>query len=376
MMKKIQGYISATFLLLVVSALPSQAQEKQVKPETLALANAIVQEDRTTVTIRDLDKVVVDHYFRITVFNEAGAEHANVAEYYDRLVRPAEIDGTLFDAAGRKIRSVKKSEIHDQPVFSQGTFVSDDRVRYHDFNHRSYPYTVEYTVHNEMRNSFFLTPWMPVPGAGVEVVSSQFTVQVPAGYNLRYKLTGNMVAPVMNESGKTKTYQWQLTSFPATAREYASPAWQLVTPGVLIAPSEFQLEGYKGKMQDWKQLGRFFTELNKGRDQLPPAVKAEVLQMKTAASSRQELIENLYRYLQRNTRYVGVQLGIGGWRPFPAEYVAANGYGDCKALSNYMVALLKEAGIPSLYSLVRAGARHAYDHMVEICGGETSIHIT
>jgi hypothetical protein len=74
-------------------------------------------------------------------------------------------------------------------------------------------------------------------------------------------------------------------------------------------------------------------------------------------------IDLLYNYMQQNTRYISIQLGIGGWQPFDASYVSQKKYGDCKALTNFMYSLLKEAGIRSLYTLVKAGRHSRY--MVE-----------
>ena len=75
----------------------------------------------------------------------------------------------------------------------------------------------------------------------------------------------------------------------------------------------------------------------------------------TILKRKREKIFVLYDFLQKNTRYISIQLGIGGWQPFEAAYVAEKKYGDCKALSNYMIALLKEAGITGKYVEIYGG---------------------
>ncbi|CAN0578469.1 unnamed protein product, partial [Laminaria digitata] len=59
--------------------------------------------------------------------------------------------------------------------------------------------------------------------------------------------------------------------------------------------------------------------------------------------------------MQRRSRYISIQLGVGGYQSLPTKYVDEKGYGDCKALSNYMKSMLDYKGLESNFILVNAG---------------------
>jgi hypothetical protein len=124
---------------------------------------------------------------------------------------------------------------------------------------------------------------------------------------------------------------------------------------VIVAPTDFEIQGYKGNMSSWENFGMFINTLLQGRDALPDAIKQTVHELTDNIKDPREKVKTLYNFLQQNTRYISIQLGIGGWQPFDANYVINKRYGDCKALSNYMVALLKEVDIKANYVLIKAG---------------------
>ena len=94
---------------------------------------------------------------------------------------------------------------------------------------------------------------------------------------------------------------------------------------------------------------------NEGRDKLPVTTQREITQQVQGLTDTTAIIQVLYEYMQAKTRYVSIQLGIGGFQPFEATEVDQLGYGDCKALSNYMKSILAVVGIDSRYTLVNAG---------------------
>ena len=124
---------------------------------------------------------------------------------------------------------------------------------------------------------------------------------------------------------------------------------------IYIVPVMYKFKEYHGDFTTWQNIGLWSAVLNAGRDTLSPEVTRQIRSMVDTIPDRKEKIKKLYTHLQKSTRYVGVKLGIGGQQPEEAGKVASLGYGDCKGLVNYMAAMLKAAGIPSLYTLVRAG---------------------
>ncbi len=109
-------------------------------------------------------------------------------------------------------------------------------------------------------------------------------------------------------------------------------------------------------MSTWADMARFINTLRVGKDQLPAEAKKKIHALTDSLHTEREKINAVYRFLQQNSHYVAIELGIGGWQPFDAAFVYNKRYGDCKALSNYMVAMLKEVGIRGNYVLIRAGA--------------------
>jgi hypothetical protein len=117
----------------------------------------------------------------------------------------------------------------------------------------------------------------------------------------------------------------------------------------------FEMDGYEGSMDSWSSFGKWVGQLWEGRDELPEFVKKDVDKLIATYGLSRELIGAIYSSVQTKTRYVSIQLGIGGYQTETAAFTANNLYGDCKALSNYLLAMLRYAGFDARPALIRNG---------------------
>jgi carbonic anhydrase len=214
---------------------------------------------------------------------------------------------------------------------------------------------VQYEVEIKYNGTLFFPVWLPREDENFSVEQSSISIVCPLSYTIRYKAFNYTGEPAQTTEKDKKIMTWQTSGLPAIEDEFASPSWYELNTVVLFAPTEFEIQNYRGSMNNWQEFGKFVYSLKQGRDQLPDNIKQAVHQMTDNITDPKEKIGKLYEYMQKNTRYISIQLGIGGWQPFDAKYVATKAYGDCKALSNYMYSLLNEAGIASSYTLIKAG---------------------
>lgn len=116
-----------------------------------------------------------------------------------------------------------------------------------------------------------------------------------------------------------------------------------------------------GEANDWAGVGKWYRELTASLPRNEDAVKAEVRQLVAALTEPRQKLAALTRFVQEKVRYVAVQIGIGGYRPFPPGEVLANRWGDCKGKSFLLIDLLAEAGIPAYPVLIKADGGDGID---------------
>lgn len=348
--------MKSTFSILFFVPIISFAQLYPIEqiPDSLKEnANAILRFEEYNITISNISKATIKHKYVITILDETGDRYVVYNNQYDDLISLSDISANLYDAKGIKIKSVKRKDIYD--VKDNGDdFLTNSRTKAFSFNHKTYPYTVEFEDEQSLNGIYYLPNWMPVKDERFAVQQSKFIVETPSDYNLRFKQFNYKSEPNIVKS-KKNIYSWELNNFKAIDDNSFMPEWYEITPTVFLAPTQFSISGYTGEMDTWSDYGKFNLTLNNNKDLLPDNIKQTVHKLTDNITNVEEKINILYNYLQNNTRYISIQLGIGGWQPLDAKFVSEKKYGDCKALSNFMISLLKEANILAYYTIIKSG---------------------
>jgi hypothetical protein len=327
-----------------------------IPAELMKDVDIVIRENKSVFRIQSKSKATWYVHQAITILNDNGKEHAVEVVGYDKLSKIKDFNGSVYDAYGKLIKRLKNSEIYDQSAYDGFSLYSDARLKAIDLSQGSYPYTVEWEYEIEYKYLFFIPGFAVLPGEKIAVEHSSYELQFPKELAPRYKTLNIDVQPAKSVlPDGNASIVWSFEKVKPIKFEPYGPPEEDITGLIMAAPSLFEYDSYSGTMNSWDEFGQWIATLNKGRNILPEQTKAKIKQLTATLSTREEKVKAIYEYLQNRTRYVSIQLGIGGFQPFEASVVDQTGYGDCKALSNYMVSMLETVGIKAHYALIEAG---------------------
>ena len=318
-------------------------------------ANSVMHTDSMHISIPSADRQLVYKKRVITVLNKNGNKNVNAYGHYSNTQRIKHIRATIYNALGVEEKVFKRKDFTDASTVSGGTLYSDDRVLYLNYTPTTYPYTIAFTLEYETSTTAFIEPWYHIENYYTSSEGSVYEIAYNPELELRFKKFNlNDSIQIQEQPGHFKI---KAHAIKAIEPESYSPSFNKTVPNVLFALGKFMLEGVLGEANTWEDFGKWrYNHLIKGLDALPEHIVAEATKVVAGATTQKEKVKRLYQYMQDKTRYISVQLGIGGWKPYPAEEVERLGYGDCKGLTNYTKALLKSQGITSNYAVVWAGS--------------------
>jgi len=188
----------------------------------------------------------------------------------------------------------------------------------------------------------------------VPVREARYTLQLPASWEYKAVWLNHAEVAPSSASGQ---WQWVVNDVKAIKAENGMPPWEGVAGQMivsLIPPGGAANKGF----ESWADMGRWQDGLARGRRSVSPEIKQRMADLTKTDTTQLAKMRSLARSVQKDVRYVAIQLGIGGWQPHPATDVFTHKYGDCKDKATLLSAMLQEIGVESFYVSINT-ARNA-----------------
>ncbi|MEO8314100.1 MAG: DUF3857 domain-containing protein [Pseudomonadota bacterium] len=183
----------------------------------------------------------------------------------------------------------------------------------------------------------------------IPVREATYTLKLPPGWNmLPTWLNHAGVAPV---SEGAQQWRWTLKDIPAVAYEPGMPVFRSVAGQMFVALSP---PGKTPQLSTWAGIGGWFVDLSRDRRVASADIRSKVTSLVAGSSTDLEKMRVLAGFVQREVRYVSIQLGIGGYQPHAAPEVFLHRYGDCKDKATLLGVMLGEIGIESVPIIINS----------------------
>jgi len=205
-----------------------------------------------------------------------------------------------------------------------------------------------------------------------------FTITCPENVDINYRIFGRDTSIVkfsFTRKAGNKIYSWQASNRKSYSKDQYSPEIYYFIPHLIVQISKYV---YKGKslnvinsLED--QYKWNYDKISKINITESPEVKSLADSITTGQTSKRERVRKIYRWVQKNIKYIAFEDGENGYIPHDAELVLKRKYGDCKDKTSLLVAMLRSQGIRASYSWV--GTRRIPYKYTEFASGYISNHM-
>ncbi len=142
--------------------------------------------------------------------------------------------------------------------------------------------------------------------------------------------------------GDDRVYRFAASDVAKAEAEPAMPGTGEITPYLHVST-----------YATWAEVGAWYWHLVEEQLVSDDEVRKTARSLVTPGMSDQERVRAVYDFVVGSTRYVGLEFGIHGYKPYQVSQVLARRFGDCKDKASLMLALLREVGVASELVLVR-----------------------
>lgn len=349
---KFYFYLLFAFATANLSAQNQNYSTATIPSNLLENANAVVRSNQRNIVISSRKSMTISTKRVITILNEKGLRYMNANEYFSNSYRIKTIEAAVLNRDGVEIKKIKRRDFKENAV-SEGSIITDNKLLYLDYTPTTYPFTLVYDSVIETSNTAFIPSWYPVESSYVAVEMATVSIGYLPELGFKYKEFNFDADTKISKELTANTVTYTAQNIPAFKYEDYSPSVQSFFPYVMFGLTSFNLEGVEGVASDWKTFGSWMNDnLLKNTMEIPFETQNKVKQLVGNEKDPLKITKIIYQYVQDKTRYISIQLGIGGWKPMLAKDVDRLGYGDCKALTNYTRSLLEVVGVPSYYTVI------------------------
>lgn len=304
--------------------------------------------------------LTVKRHLEMTINNKQAEEYASFSAHLERgHISLGDFSGVVIDANGKTVKKIKKSDLITSEYSSE--FKTDGYGVYYSYTPSSFPVKIvfDWSLSYD-KNVATLGQLAPLPGYDADVKESSIQLTVPADMEVLCHKQ-NTDAEVKRETvGGKIVYTAQMNNIPAVKKEPLSPDFADMEPEIVFVPRDFNLYGSTGSFESWESLGRWVWQLADGRQTIPADLATKIDGAVDRSASRDVQIRQVCKLMRGMTRYISIQLGIGGWQPEKAEVTARLGLGDCKALTCLLQGMLEHIGIKSYPTIVSVDDKHLH----------------